>query len=74
MSEGLVERDPVKVSGIVEWPIPWNKKEVQCFIRFVNFYQRFTKDFSHHTCTLFNLTKKDLDGSGKSWNRLPLTS
>ena len=29
MWEGWVERDPVKVSGIVEWPVPWNKKEAQ---------------------------------------------
>ena len=58
--EGLVEMDPVKVSGVAEWPIPQNKKEVQSFVRFVNFYQRFIKDFSHHACVLFNLTKKDV--------------
>ena len=52
VSEGLVEMDPVKVSSVVEWPIPWNKKEVQYFVRFINFYQRFIKDFSHddHAC------------------------
>ena len=38
VSEGQVEMDPVKVSGIVEWLIPQNKKEVQSFVRFVNFY------------------------------------
>ena len=58
--EGWVEMDPVKVSGVAEWPTPWNKKEVQSFIGFVNFYQRFIKDFSHHACALFNLTKKDV--------------
>ena len=36
--EGWVEMDPVKVSGIAEWPIPWNKKEVQSFVGFINFY------------------------------------
>ena len=38
VSEGQVEMDPVKVSGVAEWPTPWNKKEVQSFVGFVNFY------------------------------------
>ena len=65
--EGLVEMDPVKVSGIAEWPIPWNKKEVQSFVGFVNFYPRFIKDFSHHACAMFDLTKKDV---GWKWEEL----
>ena len=52
--------DPVKVSRVLEWPEPWNKREVQSFVRFVNFYQWFIKDFSHHVCALFDLTKKDV--------------
>ena len=36
--EGWVEMDPVKVSGIAEWPVPQNKKEVQFFVGFINFY------------------------------------
>ena len=58
--EGQVEMDPVKVSGVAEWPTPQNKKEVQSFVGFVNFYQRFIKDFSHHARALFDLTKKDI--------------
>ncbi|GLB33357.1 putative retrotransposable element tf2 155 kda protein type 1-like [Lyophyllum shimeji] len=30
-------------------PIPKNKKEVQSFLGFTNFYQRFIRDFSYHT-------------------------
>ena len=59
VSEGWVEMDPVKVSGVAEWPTPQNK-EVQSFVGFVNLYQRFIKDFSHHACALFNVTKKDV--------------
>jgi hypothetical protein len=33
-----VEVDPVKIAGVVDWPTPSNKKEVQSFIGFVNFY------------------------------------
>ena len=52
--------DPVKVSRVLEWPEPWNKREVQSFVGFINFNQWFIKDFSHHACTLFDLTKKDV--------------
>ena len=38
VSEGMVEMIPVKVAGVLEWPEPWNKREVQSFVRFVNFY------------------------------------
>ena len=65
--EGQVEMDPVKVSGVAEWPTPQNKKEVQSFVGFVNFYQRFIKDFSHHAPALFDLTKKDV---GWKWEEL----
>ena len=39
VSEGMVEMDLVKVSGVLEWLEPQNKREVQSFIGFVNFYQ-----------------------------------
>ena len=48
ISENRVEMDPVKVAGVAEWPEPMNKREVQSFLGFVNFYQRFVKDFLHH--------------------------
>ena len=38
VSEGMVEMDLVKVSRVSEWPEPQNKREVQSFVRFVNFY------------------------------------
>ena len=38
VSEGTVEMDLVKVSRVSEWPEPQNKREVQSFVRFVNFY------------------------------------
>ncbi|KAG5719155.1 hypothetical protein E4T56_gene11827 [Termitomyces sp. T112] len=37
--EVTLEMDPVKVMGVVEWPEPKNKKEVQVFLGFANFYQ-----------------------------------
>src|SRR6266571_8451760 len=51
--------DPVKIAGVTEWPAPTNKKEVQSFLSFTNFYQRFIKGFSEHACPLFDLTRND---------------
>jgi len=59
ISDGVIEMDPVKVAGVAEWPVPKNKKDVQSFLGFVNFYRRFIVDFSHHARPLFDLTKKD---------------
>ena len=57
ISENTVEMDPVKVSGVAEWPEPATKLELQSFLGFVNFYRRFIQDFSHHARPLFDLTK-----------------
>jgi RNase H-like domain found in reverse transcriptase len=51
--------DPVKVAGVSEWPVPSNKKEVQLFLGFTNFYRQFIQDFPHYARPLFDLTKKD---------------
>ena len=48
ISYNKVEMDPVKIAGIAEWPTPTNKKEVQSFIGFANFYCRFIEEFLHH--------------------------
>ena len=60
ISYNSVEMDPVKVVGVAEWPAPNNRKGVQSFLGFINFYQRFIQDFSHHARPLFNLTKNDV--------------
>jgi len=43
--ENEVSMDLVKVTGVQEWPAPENKTDVQAFLGFVNFYQRFIQDF-----------------------------
>ena len=37
-----------------------NRKEVQSFLGFTNFYRRFIQDFSHHAQPLFDLTRNDV--------------
>ena len=50
-----------KVKAIKEWKMPTKIKEVESFLGFVNFYQRFIQNFSH-TVKLLN----DLKGK-KEW-------
>src|ERR1700689_1765091 len=59
ISHNSVSMDPVKVAGVTKWPEPTNKKEVQSFLGFVNFYHRFIQDFSEHARPLFDLTRND---------------
>jgi len=47
ISQNSVKMDSVKVAGVMEWPTPSNRKEVQSFLGFTNFYHRFIQGFSH---------------------------
>jgi hypothetical protein len=60
ISHNKVKMDPVKIAGVSEWPTPTNKKEVQSFVGFINFYRRFIPNFSQHARPLFDLTMKDV--------------
>src|SRR5258707_3583571 len=55
--------DPIKVQGVMDWPQLTKVRDVQCVIRFVNFYQRFIQNFSKITCPLHVLTRKLKDWS-----------
>jgi len=59
ISENEVSMDPVKVMGVREWPTPENKTDIQAFLGFVNFYQRFIWDFSAKARPLFDLTRSE---------------
>lgn len=56
ISHDTVAMDPIKVKGVVEWPVPKNKKELQSFLGFVNYYRRFIRDFSELAHPLHRLT------------------
>jgi hypothetical protein len=60
ISLSTIAMDLVKVTGVVNWPTPKMKKEVQSFLGFMNFYHRFIKWFSHYAQPLFDLTKRDV--------------
>ena len=54
--------DPVKIKAVNEWPKPKNKKQLQRFLGFCNFYRRFIKNYSKITRPLHDLT------GNKMWN------
>jgi hypothetical protein len=60
----IVDRDDIKMNlekmkAIVEWEKSTHLKEIQAFLRFVNFYKRFIKDFFKVVKLLVKLIKKD---------------
>ena len=61
ISQNYVKMDPVKVAGVMDWPTPSNRKEVQSFLGFTNFYRRFIQGFSHLAHPLFDLMQKDME-------------
>src|SRR5258708_31248759 len=58
ISKDHVAMDLMKVHGVTEWPTPTKVKEVQSFLRFVNFYWKFIHDFSDIAHPLYALTHK----------------
>src|SRR5258708_6626475 len=51
--------DRSKAMGIQMWPDPHNIKDIQSFLGFGNFYQKFIHECSDITILLTNLTWKD---------------
>lgn len=54
-----ISMDPAKIKTILEWEVPKNVRDVQCFLGFANFYRKFIKAFSQIALPLIRLTKKN---------------
>lgn len=52
--------DSQKVASILDWSAPSDKKGVQCFVGFANFYRRFIKGFSAIISPITQLTKQNI--------------
>ena len=66
-----IEQD--KVKAVKEWKVPTKIKEVESFLGFVNFYQRFIQNFSYMTRPLNDLKGKKNGNEKKNINK-PLTN
>src|SRR5260221_4759446 len=58
ISKDCVVMDPIKVQRVTDWPQLTKVKDIQSFIGFVNFYQRFIQNFSEIAHPLHMLTWK----------------
>jgi hypothetical protein len=58
IGKGEVKMDPVKVQGIMDWPIPTNIHELRSFLGFGNYYKDFIQNYSAITRPLHELTRK----------------
>jgi len=58
IENGHIRMDPTKTNAITDWPVPTEKKHLQSFLRFMNFYRRFVKDFAMIAQSLSKLTVK----------------
>ncbi|KAF0716362.1 AP2/ERF domain-containing protein PFD0985w-like [Aphis craccivora] len=59
VSEKGITMDPEKVKTIQNFQPPKNKKQVQSFLGFINFYRKYIRDLSKNTEILSALTKKN---------------
>src|SRR5258707_13192506 len=58
ISKDHVAMDPMKVCRVMEWAPRMKVKEVQSFLGFVTFYQKFIHNFSDIAPPLYALTRK----------------
>ncbi|XP_037551225.1 type-1 angiotensin II receptor A-like [Nematolebias whitei] len=56
MGGGQYRTDPNKVKAVVDLPVPENRKQLQRFLGFANFYRRFIKGYSQVAAPLTQLT------------------
>jgi hypothetical protein len=61
LEKGLTKMDPVKLTGIRNWPTLKMVKEVHSFHGFCNFYHSFIQGFSKITLPLNALTRKGVE-------------
>ena len=51
--------DPGKVQIVLDWQTPSSLRDVQCFLGFANFYQKFIENYSKIVVRLIQLTQKN---------------
>ena len=56
IGQGQIRMDPSKVSAVAEWTSPPNRKRLQQFLGFANFYRRFIRGYSQVAAPLTALT------------------
>ena len=57
--EDEVKMEREKIQGVVEWPVPKSMKDMQKFLRLVNYYRQFVKDFAKIAKPLYEMMRKE---------------
>jgi hypothetical protein len=74
IGDGKIWMDPIKVEGVRQWATPRNVKDVQSFLRFLNFTNNSSKDSgtmrSRGLVSLGRITS----GGGENWKRMGSTN
>jgi len=58
VGKGQVKIEQEKIKAVKEWKTPTKVKDVESFLGFTNFYQRFIQNFSHIAKLLNKLKDK----------------
>ena len=61
ISTGNLSMDPEKVRAVEEWPKPADRKALQRFLGFINFYRRFIRNYSTIAAPLTHLTSTKIN-------------
>lgn len=56
ISPNKITMDISKISAVLDWPTPKDKKQLQRFLGFTSFYHTFIKGYSHISAPLHALT------------------
>ena len=56
--KGHIKMEKEKIKAVKEWKTPTKIKNIESFLVFANFYQRFIKNFSHTARPLNELKDK----------------
>ena len=57
ISSAGIATDPEKIAKVAQWPVPFNKQELQQFLGFINYYRRFIQDCASIAKPLYQLTE-----------------
>lgn len=60
VAQGSLQMDPDKISAVTAWPAPENRKQLQRFLGFANFYRRFIRGYSTVASPLTALTSSKI--------------
>ena len=61
-----VSTDPKKTQAVRDWNPPKTVKQLQAFLGFINFYQKFIRGAAEKSLPLTELSKKDQSGNEKT--------